>query len=301
MEFKYNGNETAHGVYRILNEKTGKFYIGSTGAPFRKRWINHAWKLKAGRHNNLHLQNAFNKYGTENFVFEILELSLDDDTGWLAVEQKYLDAYVATEHCYNIEKKAKSLPGVVFSHTPEETRAKISASNKGRISKMRGVPRTDAVKQKCRETQLINWQDETVRAKGMAQLAKLHADEDNRKKISSRMTGTTMWVGRKHKPESILRMAAAKARPFTFMDPSGNIVSGVNLCAFCRINNLHDGAMFELMYGKNGRKSHKGWTCPAEFVIHRPENKKPDQANDQASCTSSFHELSGLESGEHDA
>ena len=50
----------------------GKVYIGQTRQRIKRRKDNHFACLKRNQHANLHLQNAFNKYGASNFVFEIL-------------------------------------------------------------------------------------------------------------------------------------------------------------------------------------------------------------------------------------
>lgn len=60
------------GVYKILNEINGKFYIGSS-KNIKKRWTIHKRQLNAARHHNLYLQRSWTKYGGENFSFSILE------------------------------------------------------------------------------------------------------------------------------------------------------------------------------------------------------------------------------------
>lgn len=59
------------GVYQIYNEETGKRYIGSS-IDVERRLKEHKRNLKAHRHSNQHLQNAWNKY-QEYLVFEALE------------------------------------------------------------------------------------------------------------------------------------------------------------------------------------------------------------------------------------
>ncbi|AMR46918.1 endonuclease [Bacillus subtilis subsp. subtilis] len=58
-------------VYKIRNIKNGKFYIGSS-ANFRKRKTEHLRLLKSGSHHNKPLQEDFNTYGENNFLFEVL-------------------------------------------------------------------------------------------------------------------------------------------------------------------------------------------------------------------------------------
>lgn len=60
------------GVYKIINQVNKKIYIGSSKDIY-KRWTQHIDKLNKGEHENKHLQNAWNKYGSDNFEFEIVE------------------------------------------------------------------------------------------------------------------------------------------------------------------------------------------------------------------------------------
>lgn len=76
------------GVYKITCLCNGKIYIGSSNNIF-KRWEHHRWALRHNEHNNKYLQNAWNKYGEENFRFEIVELCTLDKQ--FDLEQKYLD------------------------------------------------------------------------------------------------------------------------------------------------------------------------------------------------------------------
>lgn len=49
------------GVYQIYNKETNKRYIGSS-INIERRLKEHKRNLKANRHSNQHLQNAWNKY-----------------------------------------------------------------------------------------------------------------------------------------------------------------------------------------------------------------------------------------------
>lgn len=49
------------GVYQIYNTETNKRYIGSS-IDVQRRLKEHLRNLKANRHCNQHLQNAWNKY-----------------------------------------------------------------------------------------------------------------------------------------------------------------------------------------------------------------------------------------------
>jgi len=59
-------------VYKITNIKTGTTYIGQSTA-YRNRWANHKWNLRHNRHGNKQLQEDWDKYGEEAFIYEVIE------------------------------------------------------------------------------------------------------------------------------------------------------------------------------------------------------------------------------------
>lgn len=78
------------GIYKITNLQTGKYYVGST-KDFKRRKQTHFSRLKCNSHTNKHLQNAYNKYGFDNFKFEIIEYVKEELL--LDIEQSYLDNF----------------------------------------------------------------------------------------------------------------------------------------------------------------------------------------------------------------
>lgn len=60
------------GIYKIINTLNGKYYVGSTNR-LSYRWYRHRINLRAGKHINAHLQNAWNKYGEDKFRFVVVE------------------------------------------------------------------------------------------------------------------------------------------------------------------------------------------------------------------------------------
>jgi len=115
------------GLYKIINKLNGKFYIGSTN-DFSRRWYAHVFDLNRNQHVNPHLQNAWNLYGEQNFMFQIYRLC--EETKLLIEEQKELDMWVGKEECYNIRSSA-TCPVSPGEKRSEEVKRKISDTQKG--------------------------------------------------------------------------------------------------------------------------------------------------------------------------
>lgn len=59
------------GIYTIENIITGKLYVGYA-CDFKTRWDSHKRMLRKNKHDNEYLQASWNKYGEENFAFDVL-------------------------------------------------------------------------------------------------------------------------------------------------------------------------------------------------------------------------------------
>lgn len=61
------------GIYCIINVHNNKVYVGGAYKSLRKRWDAHRSNLRCGTHHNKHLQAAWDKYGEDWFLFDIIE------------------------------------------------------------------------------------------------------------------------------------------------------------------------------------------------------------------------------------
>lgn len=116
------------GIYQIKNIINNKIYIGSS-VNILSRWKVHKYWLLDNKHINEHLQNTWNKYGKDNFMFEVLLLC--EEFELLRYEQWFLDNVIKHNFDYNIAKYAECPGrGKVMS---EETRKKMSEVKKGKV------------------------------------------------------------------------------------------------------------------------------------------------------------------------
>ena len=60
-------------IYKIVTNHNGFVYIGQTIQNLRRRWHKHLSDLKSKTHHNQLLQKVYDKYGEQDFVFEVIE------------------------------------------------------------------------------------------------------------------------------------------------------------------------------------------------------------------------------------
>lgn len=106
--------EIVSGIYCIRNTINNKMYVGESIDIYR-RWHEHIQDLRDGIHTNTHLQRSWNKYGEENFEFNILEECEEDK---LFEREKYwIEAYDAFHNGYNQTEGGEGCFG--YKHTKE--------------------------------------------------------------------------------------------------------------------------------------------------------------------------------------
>lgn len=193
----------AGGVYKITNLIDKKIYIGSA-IDLKKRELEHWY----GKKSNPHLQNSIEKYGKENFKYEVLIYLIPEFL--LKIEQYYLDKYskdLGWDMLYNINPIAGSSLG--YRHS-DETKKKMSIAAKGAVRN----PVTEETRKKLSEARkgrtLTPAQKEklstTRKGKDNPFYGKTHTEEHKRK-ISKE--GNPMF-NKNHKDESKEKMSLAK-------------------------------------------------------------------------------------------
>ena len=178
-------------VYSISNKVNGKRYIGVTNN-IKSRWSTHRNRLLKGNHVNKYLQSDYNKYGVDNFVYEILEEISNDCS----------DDYVADREIYYISKYNSCDEGYNMTYGGDGYGRRI----------MSDVLRKEYTERISNISKNL-WNQDWFRNK-MLELNKgnkynlgKHASEETRKKISdSRIGEKNPFYGKHHTEESKQKM-----------------------------------------------------------------------------------------------
>lgn len=189
------------GIYRIRNIINDKVYIGQS-ISIRDRWNSHKGALRKNDHRNHYLQNAWNKYGEDNFAFEVIEdfsyladIELDDalsksEIDWII---KYrgnsYNLMIATQHGMRASPELKEwfrgfhkgmlddqdmrirkIASITASYDKHDLRARRSVTSKAYAN----LPSTKA---RVSQHFIDFWQDPTHQANQSARMLALWQDE----------------------------------------------------------------------------------------------------------------------------
>jgi len=170
------GKLDSTGIYKIQNNITKDFYIGSA-VNFQGRFSVHLSQLRNNKHPNIHLQRAWNKFSENNFnLFPIIYC---DRSNLLLYEQMFLDCLSPR---YNISTKATGGSGVVTQKMRDAARRNGLAQ--------KGKPKPESYSKKLSKRMMGN----------KLGLGKEMSDE-NKEKLSRRNLGNTYFSGKKHTDE----------------------------------------------------------------------------------------------------
>jgi group I intron endonuclease len=120
--------EKKPGIYLISCLANQRAYVGQS-VNVKSRLGAHQSRLKRGNHPNEYLQNAYNKYGVDMFVFKPLEYPEDVSTENLTIREQYwIDFFDSRNPRRGFNMKEAGPAGVVN----QDARNKISKALKGK-------------------------------------------------------------------------------------------------------------------------------------------------------------------------
>ena len=157
-------NYKQFGIYRITNKANGKSYIGKTGKNFGDRWDCHRAQLNGGYHDNRHLQNAWNKYGSDSFEFCVVEV-VDDISKLNDLEIKYIAELKKAGKSYNINDGGEG-GFLLGSHLSDEAKKRIGEKNKRNMTGKKLSNETRRKMSVAQSKRYENWTEEDRRAYG---------------------------------------------------------------------------------------------------------------------------------------
>ena len=178
------------GIYMIRCKINNKIYIGRS-KNIKDRWKQHKKELRNNKHCNKNIQKDWNKYGQDNFEFNIIVECEEDKLNEL--ERKYINEYKSCGFGYNMTF-GKDENGAEI-HT-EETRKKIGEANKGKT-------RSEETKKKKRETKMgYNHTEETKK-----KMSENHSDFSGSKNPQANMVICIYPDGTQTEPMCIKELA----------------------------------------------------------------------------------------------
>lgn len=208
-------------VYKITCLSSGKYYIGYS-KEIKKRFQIHKTLLRTNKHGNILLQRAYDKYGCEDFTFEILHTCNTIDEA-KKLELTYLEDINIISFLYNmhynnsggdtlthhpnrteiIEKITMTIIELNNNMTKQERQQKYGQN--GEKNGMYGRTHTDEVKKRSSEMH-----------KGNAYCKGKKASDETRQKMSivaSQRTGDeNHFFGKHHSEETKQKLREAKTR-----------------------------------------------------------------------------------------
>lgn len=291
MQKNYQNDSNKSGVYQIRNIINGKVYIGSTKC-FKVRASQHESALKKGYHGNKHLLASWNKYGSENFVFEIVEIIEESIDLIREKEQAYINSFLSDwSQCYNLDKKTNRCQ-TTWSKNPDVT------IRKKRVNMIKKWATDTAYRERMSGQNSPSYGKSLSPEQKEKLLNVLRGNKWNQNRIHSQETKTKMSLaqmkrgipeamrvaqkkaltGRKQTPEHVesrvknrqgymhsektknkISFGNSKLYNETILSPDGKLYSNIqNLSDFSRQHDLNRTKILLVIQGK--RSHHKGWT-----------------------------------------
>ncbi len=216
--------ENVSGIYTITNMINNKKYVGQSDN-LERRFRHHKNELRGNRHHNQHMQRAWNKYGEENFSFDVVEKCFLDE---LDVREVYwISKLDSLKTGYNQNEGGGSNRGWIPS---EETRQKMRenhADMSGENNPMYGKSSYDLMSDETKKNKIETLRKRMLESnpfKGRQHTAETKQIQSKIRKDWLEKNGNPM-TGTKKSPEEIELMRKRMLGKF----PRGNNPNAVKI------------------------------------------------------------------------
>lgn len=198
------------GVYYIHCIPNDKYYVGYS-SNLRQRYEQHTRELRKNQHKNLHLQNAFNRFGEDAFLFSIIAYCDTTETASF-LEKQIIEDYdlLNREYGFNMQqsdefKESISQTRKINMEDYKKTNPYLkSGEDNPRYGKTHeeiyGKEKSKEIKEKLSKTFKENghpWQGRHHSTETKAKLSKAHKGRKPSKEalenMSKAMRGKTSW------------------------------------------------------------------------------------------------------------
>lgn len=194
-----NISDKISGIYCIENMIDGMKYIGC-GKDVALRWKRHYLALENGTHSNIHLKNAYKKYGSNNFSYYMIQslpcqenILKDMESYWIC----YYNTFYQDGGGYNLTRGGDGCWG---RNPSLETLKKMSDALRGEKSPFYGKPCPDLIKEKISNAQMGEKNPFFGRKHSQKTLEKIIVSSQGRKRenSTSRFVGVS-WKAQRNK------------------------------------------------------------------------------------------------------
>ena len=224
------------GIYKIICRANGKFYVGSTN-DLVVRWQTHRARLRGGKHENAHLQNAWNKYGESTFGYEVVEYVPENKL--FDIEQGYLDRLGAYERKigFNLSCTAR---GPVTDKLVKEYIVTLPSGEEMYVKNLLKF---------CRERGIGT-------CGGLHQVARGLTNQCDGYRARYASQSKDEWQCTLMRPE---KHGPGWKGKYKVTCPDGKVIVVLSLTKFCKEKGLSQGNMAAICRGE--RAQHKGYRC----------------------------------------
>ena len=95
-EYRFPFEQDGYAIYTITNKVNGKVYVGQTVQPCERRWEAHKHSTE-----KYSIHHAFDKYGLNNFIFELVATFIYSSEELNQKEQEFIYLFDSYENGYN--------------------------------------------------------------------------------------------------------------------------------------------------------------------------------------------------------